>query len=76
MIVFDEIIADMLSSKKRNPLVTKLFIKERKLNIAFVTQSYFAVPKIIRLNSKLYFVIKIPNKRELQQIAINYSSDI
>ena len=76
MIVFDEIIADMISSKKRNPLVTKLFIKERKLNIAFVTQSHFAVPKIIRLNSKHYFVIKIPNKRELQQIAINYSSDI
>ena len=66
VIVFDDMIADMLSNKKRNPTVTQLL----KLNISlvFVTQSYFAVPKHIRLNSTHYFVIKISNKRELQQI--------
>ena len=71
-------IADMLSNKKLNPIVTELFIKGRKLNISlvFITQSYFAVPKNIRQNSTHYFVIKVPNKRELQQIAFNYSSDI
>ena len=71
-------IADMLSNKKLNPIVTELFIRGRKLNISlvFITQSYFAVPKNIRLNSTHYFVMKIPNKRELQQIAFNHSSDI
>ena len=70
--------ADMLSNKKLNPIVTELFIRGRKLNISlvFITQSYFAVPKNIRLNSTHYFVMKIPNKRELQQIAFNHSSDI
>ena len=45
-----------------------MFIREKKLNIslAFVTQSYFAVPKNIRLNSTYYFAMKISNKRELQ----------
>ena len=59
-------IADMLSGKKRNPMVTELFIRGRKLNISFdfTTQSYFAVPKNIRINSTHYFVMKIPNKRE------------
>ena len=58
--------------------MTELFIRGRKLNISlvFITQSYFAVPKNIRLNSTHYFVMKIPNKRELQQIAFNHSSDI
>ena len=76
--VFDDMIADMLSNKKLNPIVTELFIRGRKLNISlvFITQSYFAVPKNIRLNSTHYFVMKIPNKRELQQIAFNHSSDI
>ena len=78
LIVFDDIISDMLSNKKLNPIVTELFIRGRKLNISlvFITQSYFAVPKNIRLNSTHYFVMKIPNKRELQQIAFNHSSDI
>ena len=64
--------------KKLNPVVTELFIKDRRLNISlvFITQSYFAVPKNIRLNSTHYFIMKIPNKRELQQIAFNHSSDI
>ena len=56
----------------------ELFIRGRKLNISlvFITQSYFAVPKIIRLNSTHYFIIKIPNKKELQQIVYNHSSNI
>ena len=70
-------IVDMLSNKKINPVVTKLFIRGRKLNISvvFITQFYFAVPKNIRINSTHYFIMKIPNKRELQQIAFNHSSD-
>ena len=77
LIVFDDRIADMLSNKKLNPIVTEVFIWGRKLNISlvFITQSYFAVSKNIRLNSMHYFAIKIPNKREPQQIAINQSSD-
>ena len=68
----------MLSNKKLTPIVTELFIRGRKLNISlvFITQSYFAVPKNIILNSTHYFVIKIPIKRELQQIAFNLLSDI
>ena len=68
-------IADMLSNKKLNPIVTKLFIRGRKLDISlvFITQSYFAVLENIRLNSTRYFIMKIPNKQELQQIAFNYS---
>ena len=68
----------MLSNKKLHPIVTELFIKVRKLNISlvFITQSYFAVPKNIRLNSTHYFIMIIPNKQELQQITFNHSSDI
>ena len=71
-------IADMLSNKKLSPIVTELFIRGRKLSISFIfiTQSYFAVPKNIRLNSTHFFIMKIPNKRELQQIAFNHLSDI
>ena len=78
MILFDDLITDILSNKKLNPIVTELFIRCRKLNISlvFITQSYFAVPKNIRLNSTHYFVMKIPNKKELQQIEFNHSSDI
>ena len=78
LIVFDDMIADMLSNKKLNQIVTELFIRERKLDVSlvFITQSYFDVPKNIKLNPTHYFVIKIPNKRELQQFAFNYSSDI
>ena len=68
----------MINNNKLNPVVTKLFIKGRKLNIsiAFITQSYFKAPKYVRLNSTHFFIMKIPNKRELQQIALNHSSDI
>ena len=70
LIAFDDTIADILSNKKVNPIVTKLFTRGGKLNIylVFITQSCFAVPKKIRLNSKHYFVMKIPNKRELQKM--------
>ena len=70
-------IADMLSNKKLNPMVTQLFIRGRKQNIylVFLKQSYFAVPKNTRLNSTHYFVMKIRNKREIQQISYNHSSD-
>ena len=78
LIVFDDMIADMINNKKLNPVVTELFIRGRKLNISiiFITQSYFKVPKVVRLNSTHSFIMKIPNKRELQQIALNHSSDI
>ena len=71
-------IADIPSNKKLNPIVTELYIRGRKLNISlvFITQSYFAVPINIRLNSRHYFVMKVPNKRELRQISFNHSSDI
>ena len=64
LIVFDDMIADMLSNKKPNPIVTELFIRGRKINISLVliTQFYFAVPKNIRLNSTHYFMMKIPNE--------------
>ena len=78
LIVFHDMIADMLSNKKLNPIITELFIRERKLDISllFITQPYFVVPKNITLNSTHYFTKKLPNKRELQQIAFNHSSDI
>ena len=78
LIVFDDMIADMINNKKLNPVVTELFLRRRKLNICIVliTQSYFKVPKDVRLKSTHFFIMKIPNKRELQQIATNHSSDI
>ena len=74
LIVFDDIIADMINNKKLNLIVTELFIRGRKLNISlvFITQSYFKVPKDVRLNSTHFFIMKIPNKRELQQIALSF----
>ena len=78
LLVFDDMISNMNSNKKLNSIVTELFIRGRKLNISpvFITQSYFKVPKDIRLNTTHVFIMKIPNKRELQQIALNHSSDI
>ena len=78
LIVFDDMIADMINNKKLNPIVAELFIRGRKLNISivFITQSYFKVPKDVRLNSTHFFIMKILNKRELQQIALNHSLDI
>ena len=78
LIVFDDMIADIINNRNLNPVVTELFVGGRKLNISFVfiTQSYFKVSKHVRLNSAHFFIMKIPNKRELQQIALNHSSDI
>ena len=73
LIVFD----DMINNNNLNPIVTELFIRGRKLNISivFITQSYFKVPKDVRLHSTHFFIMKAPNKRELQQIVLNHSSD-
>ena len=71
-------IADMINNRKLDSIVTELFIRGRKLNIylAFITQSYFKVPKDVRINTTHFFITKIPNKRELQQISLKHSSDI
>ena len=72
-------IADMINNKKLNSIVTKLFIRGRKLNIylVFITQSYFKVPKDVWLDTThMFFITKIPNKGELRQIALNHSPDI
>ena len=67
LVVFDDMIADMVNNKKLNPIVTELFIRGRKLNISivFITQSYFKVPKDVRVNSTHFFNMKISNKGEL-----------
>ena len=68
----------MISNKKLNPAVTELFIGARKLNfsIVFITQPHSKVPKEVRLNTTHFLIVKITNKRELQQIALNHSSNI
>ena len=77
LIVFDDMIADMINNKKLNSVVTELFIRCRKLiSLVFISQSYFKVPKDVRNNSTHFFIMKIPNERELQQVAINHSSDV
>ena len=77
LIVFDDIIADIMTNKKFQAIIKELFIRCRKLHIslAFITQSYFSVPKDARSNSTHYLIMKINNKRELQNIAINHSVD-
>ena len=76
--VFDDMIADIMTNKKFQATIKELFIRCRKLNIAyaFITQSYFSVQKDVRLNSTHYLIMNINNKRELQNIAINHSADI
>ena len=78
LIVFDDMIADMIYNKKLDSIVTELFIRGRELNISlvFITQSCFKVPKDVRLNTTHSFIAKIPNERELREIATNHSSDI
>ena len=77
LLVFN-MIADMLSNRKLHPIIIGLFIRGRKLDISltFITQYYFAVPINIRINSTDYFIVKILNKQELQQIAFNHLSSI
>ena len=78
LIVFDNMIADIMTNKKFQAILKALFIRCRKINIplALITQSYFSVPEDVRLNSTHYLIMKINNKRELQNIAINHSADI
>ena len=78
LIVFDDMIADIMTNNKFRSIIKGLFIRCRKLNISlvFITQSYFSVPKDVRLNSTHYLIMKINNRKELQNIAINHSADI
>ena len=78
LIVIDDMIADMSTNKTFQAIVKELFVRCRKVNISlvFITQSYFLVPKDVRLNSTHYLIMKIHNERELQNIAINHSEDI
>ena len=77
LIVFDDMIADIMTNKKFLAIIKDLFLRCRKLNISlvFITQSYFSVPKNVRLNST-HLIMKINNRKELQNIAINHSADI
>ena len=78
LVVFDDVIADIMTNKKFQSIFKELFIRGRKPNISlvFITQSYFFVPKDVRLNSTLYLIMKINNRKELKNIAINHSADI
>ena len=78
LIVFDDMIADIMANKKIQVIIKELFIKRRKLNISlvFITLSYFSVPKDVRLNSTHYYIMKIYNKRESKNIVINHFADI
>ena len=71
-------ISHVMSDKKAQQILKDLFIRCRKLNISlcFLTQSYFSVPKDVRLNCTHYILLKLNNKKELQNIAINYSANI
>ena len=78
LIVSDTMIADLISDNKINKIVTKLLIRGRKINISivFILQSYHKIPKNVRKNTTHFFIMKIPNRQELQQIVSNQSSSI
>ena len=78
LIVFDDMIADMINNKRLNPIVTENYTRSPKINISniFISQTYLKVPKDIRLNTTHFFIMNIPNKRVLQQMSLNHSSDI
>ena len=78
ILLIDDMIADIMTNKKFQAVIKELFIRCRKLNISlvFITQSYFSVPKDVRLNSTHHLIMKINSKRELQNIAINHCADI
>ena len=78
LIVFDDMIADIMTNRGFQAIIKELFIRCRQLNISlvFITQSHFSVPKDVRLNSTHYLIFKISNKRELQNLALNNSADI
>ena len=77
LIVFEDMISHVMSDKKAQQVLKELFIRCRKLSISlcFLTQSYFSVPKDVRLNCTHYIIFKLSNKRELQNIAINRPAD-
>ena len=70
LIIFDDMIVDMINNNKLNPVITELVIRGRKLNISivFITQSFFKVPKDVRLNSTHFFIMKIPNKENFSKL--------
>ena len=76
--MFHDMIANVEANTKLSPIDTRLFLKGRKFNflLVFISQSYFKVPKTIRLNATHFCIMKTPNKKGLQQIASNHSSDI
>ena len=78
LIVFDDMIADIMTNKRFQAIIKELFIRCRKLNISlvFITQSYFSVPKDVRLNTTHYFIMKINNRIELKHIATDHAADI
>ena len=78
LIVFDDMIADIMTNKKCQAIIKELFIRCRKLiiSLVFITQSYFSVPKDARLDSTHYLIMKINNRKELQNTAIDHSADI
>ena len=78
LIVFDDMIADIMNNRRFQVIIKELFIRCRKLNISlvFITQSYFSVPKDVRLNSTHYLIMKINTRQELQNITIDHSEDI
>ena len=78
LIVFDDMIADIMDNKTFQAIINEFFIRCRKLSISlvFITHSYFSVPKNVRLNSTHFLIMKINNKRELQNIEINHSAKI
>ena len=78
LVIFDDMIVDIMTNNKFQSIIKDLFIRCRKPNIslAFIFQSYFSVPKDVRLNSTHYLIMKIINRRELQNIAFNHSTDI
>ena len=77
LIVFDDMIADIMTNKKFQAIIKELFVRcrKRKISLVFISQSYFPVPKDVRLNSEHYLIMKINKKRELQNIAINHYKD-
>ena len=77
LIVFDDMIAEIMTNKKFQTIIKGLFIRSRKLNISllFIARTYFSVPKDVTLNST-HMIIKINNKKQLQNFAINHSADI
>ena len=78
LIIFDDMIANIMTSKEYKAMIKELFIRCRKLNISlvFITQSYFRTPKDARLNSTHYLLTKINNKKELRNISDNNSADL